>query len=246
MAITNIENYLKPLSNNERAVLLYAANVRNSYWHWRRVERTTSLHEDLTGYARKRTKMPDVQVENAIESLEAKGYIRLEPKRGNYTFKTRNYWNYWSPHNGTMATNASIFRGKTLFDLHHHVPWTEIAEIIPVEDVKQAIVDYREEKDRNEKREQVTAGERVLLRQREIETRLLRLCENYVKNYAEGGTITENPDEQYRDYMPYTCADIVSAISDAAKELDRWTYKRRDIERTAATAKALLEQEVAA
>jgi hypothetical protein len=240
MAITNIENYLKPLTNNERAVLFTAAGL-GYYSRFYRVERTQYLEDDLSRYAKKSTKVSDAQVERAIETLLEKGYISMEPKRGNYTFP-HNYWKQSTPHNGTMDTKARVFRNKMENGMHAGVRWATIAEITTVEDVKTAVLEYRERVEREQHEEDVRAGERVGIRQAELEARFLRLCEQYAVMYSYESPIKKTEEGSY---LPYSVARIVSEIQQAAKDLDRWVYTRRDIERDAEVARAMIAKEVA-
>lgn len=232
----DIENYLKPLTNNERAVLFAAAGLQSTHW----IRRTPNLWDSLSTYPRKQTKVSDAQVEKAINSLLEKGYITLTPKRGNYTFWTRR-WQQWRPHNGHMTTNAAIFRMKQA-GRATAIEWLDIANISPVEDVKGLVLAYRDQKKREEHEEKIVKAERVALRQKEIENKMLRLCEKYAVIFREDSPISDNTDEEYRRYMPYQVDDLVSEIASAAKELERWTYTRRDIERDAEQARAALVQ----
>jgi hypothetical protein len=241
MAITNIENYLKPLTNNERAVLFTAAGL-GCYSRFYRVERAQSVEDDLSRYTKKSTKVSDAQVERAIETLLEKGYISMEPKRGNYTFP-HNYWKQSTPHNGTMDTKARVFRNKYEHGMHAGVRWATVAEITPVEDVKTAVLKYRERVEREQYEKNVRLGERVGIRQAELEARFLRLCEQYAVMYSYESPIE---DTEEGSYFPFSVARIVSEIQQAAKDLDRWTYTRRDIERDAEVARAMIAKEVAA
>lgn len=242
----NIENYLKPLTNNERAVLFYAAGLRRF-----QVERTPDLWADLSKYAPKRTKVPAAQVDKAVESLVAKGYITMEPKRGNYWFSTRRgYYGYsWSrmrPHNGLHTTMMDVFREKSA-GMHKDVDWVHIADLKTVEPVFDAVVAHRRAQDISTLEEQVRKSERVALRQQELENAMLRMCEEYATRFREDSPIrNRNSDESISRYLPYECDDLIGKIQQAAKELDRWTYTRRDIEREGKQAVKELAEKVAA
>jgi hypothetical protein len=231
----DIENYLKPLSNNERAVLFAAAGLQTTFYGMKWIQRTQDLWDDLATYARKRTKVSSSQVDKAIESLVAKGYVTIEPKRGNYVFWNRRF-EQWRPHNGTVTTKAAIFRKKQAGGLLG-IDWVEVADVFPVEDVKGLVLAYRENKKREEMEERIVSADRVALRQKEIESKMLRLCELYASTFRDNSPISESEDEQYRSYMPYQVDDLVGEIASASKELEQWTYTRRDIERDAQRAR---------
>lgn len=236
----NIENYLKPLTNNERAVLFYAAGLRRY-----RVERTPDLWADLSKYPRKRTKVPAAQVDKAVESLVAKGYITMEPKRGNYWFSSRYGWRRMRSHNGSHTTMMDVFREK-LAGMHGGIDWIDIADLKTVEPVFDAVVAHRKAQDIAALEEQVRKSERVALRQKELENAMLRLCEEYAIRFRDDSPIRDQTDESMSRYLPYECDDLIGKIQYAAKELDRWTYARRDIEREGQKAVKELAEKVAA
>lgn len=232
----DIENYLKPLTNNERAVLLTAARVRGSMNY---IERTQSISDDLGRYGRKVTKVPAVQVDKAVESLLAKGYITLEPKRGNYIFRDR-LWQRRHAHNGSAATMISVFRKKMAGGLAA-VDWVDIAIVTPVEDVKSAVDKYRHDAEMETLRERLVQADRVALRQKELENKMLRMCERYVAQFGNESPFREQSDPDLTHYMPYECDEIIREMSSTAKEMERWTFTRRDIERNAKRAAEELE-----
>lgn len=238
----DIENYLKPLTNNERAVLLTAARVRGGMHY---IERTQSISDDLSRYGRKVTKVPAAQVDKAVESLLAKGYITLEPKRGNYIFRER-LWQRWRyAHNGSMATMISVFRKKMAGGLPA-VDWVDIAIVTPVEDVKSAVDKYRHDAEMETLRERLVLADRVALRQKELENKMLRMCERYVAQFGGAAVTGKSPFREQSDpdlthYMPYECDEIIREMSSTAKEMERWTFTRRDIERNAKRAAEELE-----
>ena len=233
----DIENYLKPLTNNERAVLLTAARVRGSMNY---IERTQSISDDLVRYGRKTTKVPAAQVDKAVESLLAKGYITLEPKRGNYTFRER-LWQRWRyAHNGSMATMISVFRKKMAGGLAA-VDWVDIAIVTPVHDVASAVEKHRRNEEMETLRERLVQADRVALRQKELENKMLRMCERYVAQFSSESPFREQSDPDLTHYMPYECDEIIREMSSTAKEMERWTFTRRDIERNAKRAAEEME-----
>ena len=214
----DIEKYLAPLTNNERGILMWAAKAHYGWYP----QRTTSVQAELTQYHSGKT-IPEGQRDKAILGLVEKGYATITPKRGNYWFRSRNYW---TAARGMGAPIHKVFvekqRGK-----HPNVPWHKIVDITPTADVKGMLADYRAKQDAAEKAEADRMRQKVPTMQAERERRVLNLCKRLIAEYDGTGEPLVKKHDQY-DW--YEVADVVDDLSAAVKSLDRWTSERRRIE----------------
>jgi len=228
--ITDIKQYLAPLTNNERGVLYAAAFGRSMRGPW--VERTQSVEAELTKYRNKK-RIPDGQKDKAIMGLVEKGYATIRPRRGNYV--TRNGRGLWGKDGGTVWLGRKEYPVHKLLteiqngSTRYRVGLWELVEVIPVEDVKGAIYKHREQQDNAARLEVIARAQRVSLKQTELEAKMLRLCEQYVREYSNSSPYADEAD----DYDRYRVAGIIREIESHAKEMDRWVYRRRQIEHDA-------------
>jgi hypothetical protein len=224
--ITDIKQYLAPLTNNERGILYAAAFGRAMTGGW--VERTTRVEDDLRKY-RSGRRIPDGQKDKAIMGLVEKGYATIRARRGNYIYRTGRY---------AHTTDGTIFFGRESAPMHkiltekmngsthYRIDLWRLVEVVPVEDVQNAILKYQDDKENAHRLELVAAAQRTHLKQQELENRMLRLCEQYVTKFSQQSPITENPDL----WCKYEADEILSKIKRAAKDLDDWTWERHRVE----------------
>lgn len=223
--ITDIKQYLAPLTNNERGILYSAAFGR--LW----AERTTSVEADLTKYRDGSKRIPDGQKDKAIMGLVEKGYAILRARRGNYTYRN-GFWVGTSDGGSIWLTRKAATMHQILAEkMSGSKRWERVSlwrlvEVIPVEDVKGAIMEYREQKDNAERLEVIARAQKVSLRQIVLEARMRSLCEQYVREYSNSSPYADERDE----YDRYPMADIIREIESHAKEMGRWVYRRRQIE----------------
>lgn len=229
--ITDIKKYLAPLTNNERGILYAAAHGRSMTSGW--VERTQSVEADLTKY-RSGKRIPDGQKDKAIMGLVEKGYATIRPRRGNYVNRT-GFWVGCVDGGSVWLTRKSAPMHQILTEkMNGSKRWERISlwrlvEVIPVEDVQGAIMEYREQQDNAERLEVIARAQKASLKQTQLEAKMLRLCEQYVREHTNSSPYADERDE----YNRYPMANIIGEIELHAKEMDRWVYRRQQIERDA-------------
>lgn len=229
MAITDIKTYLAPLTNNERAVLLKAAGCK-----WR-TERTSSVDEDLSTYQRSTTTVPEHQIQNAMLGLVAKGYATMEPKRGNYTYRV-GYRSYRTGIvHGRMAAPYHKLVAEKQSGAHAGISWNRLCDIVPVEDVRTAVTEYRAEAERQDAIDVIARATTVQNTEDEKVRALVAACRTVIAKYGDGNSPITVEDGWY------DVDDSVSAVEDAAKRLDRWRWQRRSIENDAIAARQKVE-----
>lgn len=232
----DIKTYLAPLTNNERAVLLHAAGVK-----WR-CERTNSVDSDISRYSRcTKTSVPAAQQVKAMYGLLAKGYITLEPKRGNYYYQRGHY--IWP----VRMLDGNSFNFARMGAPYHkmfaekscgrweRVDWLDIANVVPVKDVASAVEAYRQMEERKGFQEQVEEGKKVAERQAEREKEMADACRAYLAAYEAGNVVQKDDDSEW--YSPHR---VVGEVERAAKRLTNFAYNRRHVERTARAAEKAL------
>lgn len=232
----DIKTYLAPLTNNERAVLLHAAGVK-----WR-CERTGSVDTDIDRYSRcTKTSVPAAQQVKAVEGLLAKGYITLEPKRGNYYYRTGHY--IWP----VRMLDGNSFNFARMGAPYHkmfaekscggwqRVDWLDIANVVPVKDVAGAVEAHRAKQEREGLQRQVEEGKRIMDRQAEREKALADACRAYLAAHEAGNAVQKDADSEW--YSPHSS---VGEIERAAKYLTNFAYNRRSVERSARSAEKAL------
>lgn len=225
MAITNIEEYLAPLTNNERAVLLHAAGVKY------RVARTQSVEQDLNRYLAPDVEVPGAQIDKAVAGLVSKGYVTLKPKRGNLTVRMGHH--FWPSH---------TLDGKGMRYGHRAVPfhkaftekaagawsrtgWSDIADAVPVEDVKTAVREYRQaQKAAEEKAERQAALEAPAKTER-LEAELEKAARAFIAAREARVPIMEKEGHGLYD-LHQSVRNMESAITD----LTRWRFERGRVE----------------
>mgnify|MGYP000505866166 CR=1 FL=1 len=243
--ITDIKQYLAPLTNNERGLLIAAANGRALYGSW--VERTQSVEADLSPYRRGSKRIPDGQKDKAILGLVEKGYATIVARRGNYV--TRNgYWKHTSD-------GETIYLGREAAPMHkiltekmngstqYRIDLWRLVQVVPTENVKAAIASYQQAKEDEARLEIIAKAQRADLRQREKEMKMLRLCQQYVAKYGEQSDYA-SPISGPNENGWYEVDNLIADLERAAKNMEKWRWERRTIERDAAVAsEKIAEQE---
>jgi hypothetical protein len=225
MAITDIKAYLTPLTNNERAVLLFAAGVH----HW--VERTPSVEQDLERYARSRTKVPEHQREKAMLGLVAKGYATMEPKRGNYFYRP-GYWTHNRGHVGREGAPYSKLVAEKKAGRWGGISWDRLCVIVPVEDVKGAFDAYREKADHESLIDTIARATSVEDTEAKKVAHLVGACRAFLNRYEDGGSPINEEDNGW-----YTVDRLVREVGYAVEAVDKWQWERHSIEREASVAR---------
>lgn len=216
---TDIRQYLAPLTNNERGILMWAAGCR---YGWA-PERTTSIEVEIGRYGDSK-RIPEGQRDKAILGLVEKGYATLSPKRGNHWFRYRG----WSGLYAHGAPMQKVFVEKQN-GKHSNVPWFDIAVITPTADVKGMLAAYRAEQEATERAEIERRKTKVPTMQAERERRVLNLAKRLVEKYdgTDEPMVKKHDNE---DYDWYVTGDVIDDLTDALKKLERWTNERRRIE----------------
>ena len=224
MAITNIEEYLAPLTNNERAVLLHAAGVKY------RVARTQSVEQDLSGYIARDVEVSSAQIDRAVAGLVGKGYVTLKPKRGNLTV-----------HRGHHIWPSRTLDGHGMRFGHRAVPfhkvftekaagawsrtgWSDIADAVPVEDVKTAVREYRQAQAAAEKEKERQAALDAPARTERLEAELEKAARAFIAAREARVPIMEKVDGFYD--LHESVGDMQSAMTN----LTRWRTTRPGVE----------------
>ena len=228
MAIENIKTYLAPLTNNERAVLLHAAGARY------RVARTQSVEQDISMHHYRDTTVPAAQIEKAAVSLVEKGYATWEPLHGNYCYQ-RPHYRYWS----STLDGHGVLIGRKAAPYHKmfaekqagkwaRVDWTDIARIVPVEDVKTAVREYREAERAAEEQSKIAEAESAESKTEYLLTSLEHAAQEFIAARANGEDLmSKGPHGWYR--LHETITEMESIIG----TLDRWKWNRDSVEREA-------------
>jgi hypothetical protein len=228
----DIKNYLTPLSNNERAVLLWAAGIK-----WR-PERNQSIQEDLSRYQTGRaTQLPEAQVDKAVQKLIDKGYIRLEPKRGNY-FAGRRYWvrtgdGHGMHYGGQQTPYQKAFTEKSMGGWTR-TRWLDIAKTVTVLDVNTMVLAYREAQRVEHLQEQAERVKQVAELEKANVESLANACREFL-------AACDSNEVVIREDGNYKIGPDLWALRRAAERMDRWKYQRASIENEALAAQKLLK-----
>jgi len=229
MAIENIKTYLAPLTNNERAVLLHAAGAR--YW----VTRTKSVEQDLSMHPHRDTTVPAAQIEKAAVGLVEKGYATWEPLRGNYYYQNPNW------RNGSTLDGHGFVTGRKAAPYHKmfaekqagkwaRVDWTNIARIVPVEDVKTAVREYREAERAAEEQSKIAEAESADSKTEYLISSLEHAAQEFIAARADGeDMMSKGPHGWYRLH------EAITEMESIIGTLDRWKWKRDSVETEAET-----------
>ncbi|MCH9837313.1 hypothetical protein K0U83_16745 [bacterium] len=160
-----------------------------------------------------------------------KGYATIRARRGNYATRT-GFWAGCVDGGSVWLTRKAAPIHKILAEkMNGSKRWERVSlwglvEVVPVEDVKGAIMEYRDQKDNAERLEVIARAQKVSLNQTELEAKMLRLCERYVREYSNSSPYADEADDCDR----YLVAGIIREIESHAKQMDRWVYRRRRIE----------------
>lgn len=221
----DFESYIMHLTNNERAVLLWAGNALG---HRFAPERTASLAEELSMFAR-RNRVPVNQIDRAVQSLLDKGLITMEAIHGNWQQRS----DYSYTHFGPRVPNQKVFAEKLAGNPRwKNVHWTDIAHVSSVDDVKAMRDEWFDRLREDHYREQIDRANGVLDRQKELIDATVNACREFLAVYESGTELFvpyQTGDSGHWTF--YTTDASIRSVLDTSKALDNWATSRSRIER---------------
>lgn len=232
----DITAYLAPLTNNERAVLLFAAKVKYG------ITRTTSVDNDISIYGERGKAVPTSQLDKAINGLVEKGYATIQPKRGNLVYQQGHYvWPSRTMDGEGMYLNRKAAPYHKILAEKSASRWTtidlyRIVDIVPVKDVGAAVREYREQEQRMQANEKIAAGERTAAKTQQMIREMEWAAKKFLAAVASGEEMMPMDDGWYDLH------ESIYEVQGAAKSLTKWRWDRRHVEAAAREA----AQEVAA
>jgi hypothetical protein len=233
----DIQDYLQPLTNNERAVLLFAAGVKYD------ISRTSSVWNDISIYSRERGKsVPKGQLDKAINGLIDKGYATIQPKRGNmmvtrgqhiWPSRTTDGHGMWYGYRA--APYHKIFAEKMAGQWNEVDLW-KIVDVIPVKHVKDAVAEFRSNEKNQQANDRIAAGEQTVAKTQEMVDQMEAAAKKFLAALANGDEMMPQDDGWYDLH------DSIKEMESATKSMAKWRWDRKHVEAQAQQA----AQEVAA
>ena len=224
MDSSTLMEYLAPLSNNERAVLIAAAFNSST------PTRNRTVKADLRGDYGHR--IPDAQIDRAMKKLVDKGYATMEPRRANI-----NLTGWGGRYLGTidghgmrsrqrMAPAHKAFIEKQNGAGHlRTLGWSAVARLVPVEDLLTAVIAWRKEAKRQALEREAEAGRASEDRTKELQDGLAEACREYLKALEDGTVMTPSAAGFYEVH------DSVRTLASYSDTLKRWSLQRYYVER---------------
>ena len=226
----DIKDYLAPLTNNERAVLLHAAGVK---WG---ITRTTSVEHDISIHGERGKAVPAAQLDKAINGLVEKGYVTIQPKPGNMTIRRgqhiwpsrttdgngMRYGHKAAPYHKIFAEKMAGKWGEV--DLHH------IVDVIPVKDVKAAVMEYRQQDANRRANHKIAAGEQTVSKTQQMIREMEWAAKKFLAALANGEEMMP------QDNGWYDLHESIYEMEGAAQSLAKWRFNRKHVEAAAQEA----------
>lgn len=227
----DIQAYLQPLTNNERAVLLFAAKVRYN------IARTSSVWDDISLRSREGSKtVPKGQLDKAINGLVEKGYATIQPKRGNLTIRPgHNIWPSRTTDGNGMrygheaAPYHKIFAEKMAGKWQHVDLW-KIVDVVPVKDVKAAVAEYRKQEKNRQDNDKIAAGEQTAAKTQQMIREMERAAKKFLAALANGEEMMP------QDGGWYDLHESIYEMEGAVKAMAKWRFNRKHVEAAAREA----------
>lgn len=229
----DFESYIKHLTNNERAVLLWAAGALGNRFA---PERTASLAEELSMYARRR-RVPAAQTDRAIESLLDKRLITLEALHGNWQQQSIYSYKRFGPRVPYQKVVAEKLAGNPRWQ---NVLWTDIADVSPVDDVKTMRDEWFNSLRKKHYQAQIDRANHVQERQKELIDAAVNACREFLAAYESGTELFVPQKPSDTSWTFYTTDSSIRSVLDSSKNLENWATSRSRIEHDSDVAKHII------